>query len=221
VTPFKSQAQRRKFAELLLKGKISHETFGEWNRETGSAKLPERVKPKPNTKFTVNSRAKRTAKDQGKAQCEVIPQHLVAAPNFSSSGRAGRILSQGREDLWSVRGWLDLRVPPRRALGAQPQRRQGMRRRDGLPESHLSVVWANEIDPATGLIRVCDTGRTSGAVEARAADRWRGLTVGEFEQRQLRAIREELDRAHAERVRPAVRPNASASAVRLSSKART
>ena len=29
----------------------------------------------------------------------------------------------------------------------------------------------------------------------RAADRWRGLTVGEFEQRQLRAILEELDRA--------------------------
>ena len=44
--PFKSQAQRRKFAELLVKGKISPQTFEEWNRETGSAKLPERVKPK-------------------------------------------------------------------------------------------------------------------------------------------------------------------------------
>ena len=43
--PFKSQAQRRKFAELLVKGKISAETFEEWNRETGGAKLPERVKP--------------------------------------------------------------------------------------------------------------------------------------------------------------------------------
>lgn len=41
--PFKSQAQRRKFAELLVKGEISPETFEEWNRETGSAKLPERV----------------------------------------------------------------------------------------------------------------------------------------------------------------------------------
>ena len=59
------------------------------------------------------------------------------------------------------------------------------------------------------------------ATVIRAADRWRGLTVGEFEQRQLRAIREELDGAHAERVRPVVRPNTSASAVRLSSKART
>jgi len=45
--PFKSQAQRRKFAELLIKGKISPETFEEWNRETGDAKLPERAaKPK-------------------------------------------------------------------------------------------------------------------------------------------------------------------------------
>ncbi len=45
--PFKSQAQRRKFAELLVKGKISPETFEEWNRETGGAKLPEHVKRKP------------------------------------------------------------------------------------------------------------------------------------------------------------------------------
>lgn len=44
--PFKSKAQRRKFAELLVKGEISPETYEEWNRETGGAKLPERVKPK-------------------------------------------------------------------------------------------------------------------------------------------------------------------------------
>jgi len=41
--PFKSQAQRRKFAELLVKGEISPQTFEEWNRETGTKKLPERV----------------------------------------------------------------------------------------------------------------------------------------------------------------------------------
>jgi hypothetical protein len=44
--PFKSQAQRRKFAELLVKGEISNETFEEWNRETGRRKLPERVAPR-------------------------------------------------------------------------------------------------------------------------------------------------------------------------------
>ena len=41
--PFKSKAQRRKFAQLLVEGKIKPETFEEWNRETGSAKLPERA----------------------------------------------------------------------------------------------------------------------------------------------------------------------------------
>jgi len=42
--PFKSKAQRRKFAELLVTGKISPETYEEWNRETGGKVLPERVK---------------------------------------------------------------------------------------------------------------------------------------------------------------------------------
>ena len=42
--PFKSQAQRRKFAQLLVEGRISNQTFEEWNRETGSKRLPEHVK---------------------------------------------------------------------------------------------------------------------------------------------------------------------------------
>jgi hypothetical protein len=51
--PFKSQAQRRKFAELLVKGEITPETFEEWNRETGAAKLPEHAaKKKPAKKKT-------------------------------------------------------------------------------------------------------------------------------------------------------------------------
>jgi len=44
--PIKSQAQRRKFAQLLVEGKISNETFEEWNRETGGKRLPERVSRK-------------------------------------------------------------------------------------------------------------------------------------------------------------------------------
>ena len=57
--PFKSQAQRRKFAELLVKGEISKETYEEWNRETGSEKLPERVGAKK-SKRTTKSKAKPT-----------------------------------------------------------------------------------------------------------------------------------------------------------------
>ena len=48
--PFKSKAQRRKFAQLLVEGKISDKTFEEWNRETGFRKLPERVTPKKTPK---------------------------------------------------------------------------------------------------------------------------------------------------------------------------
>jgi hypothetical protein len=56
--PFKSKAQRRKFAELLVAGKISDETFEEWNRSTGTATLPERVKPKAKAKSKSKSRAR-------------------------------------------------------------------------------------------------------------------------------------------------------------------
>jgi hypothetical protein len=62
--PFKSQAQRRKFAQLLVEGKISNETFEEWNRETGSAKLPERVKPKGRPKSKPRPRSRARAKSK-------------------------------------------------------------------------------------------------------------------------------------------------------------
>ena len=55
--PFKSQAQRRKFAELLVQGKISADTFEEWNRETGSQKLPDRVKRKATTRKATKRKA--------------------------------------------------------------------------------------------------------------------------------------------------------------------
>jgi hypothetical protein len=68
--PFKSQAQRRKFAQLLVEGKISNETFEEWNRETGSKKLPDHVKPKARAKSKSRSRkpkAKTSAKPKSRA----------------------------------------------------------------------------------------------------------------------------------------------------------
>jgi hypothetical protein len=60
--PFKSQAQRRKFAELLVKGEISPQTFEDWTRETGSAKLPERVTPKRKSKAASKRRSPRKAR---------------------------------------------------------------------------------------------------------------------------------------------------------------
>ena len=59
--PFKSKAQRRNFAELLVKGDISPETFEEWNRETGSAKLPERAKSAKKKSSGRKAKSKRSA----------------------------------------------------------------------------------------------------------------------------------------------------------------
>lgn len=64
--PFKSQAQRRKFAELLVKGEISPETFEEWNRETGSRRLPERVKKKARARKKVAVKRKATKRSSKK-----------------------------------------------------------------------------------------------------------------------------------------------------------
>jgi hypothetical protein len=66
MSPFKSKAQRRKFAELLVKGEISPETYEEWNRETGGKILPERVKKKKQkakkTRKTTARKAKKAKK---------------------------------------------------------------------------------------------------------------------------------------------------------------
>jgi hypothetical protein len=68
--PIKSKAQRRKFAELLVKGEISEEVYERWNRGAGYKELPERVTPKekPKAKRTAKAKAKRkpSARAKGK-----------------------------------------------------------------------------------------------------------------------------------------------------------
>ena len=70
--PFKSKAQRRKFAQLLVEGKISDETYEEWNRLTGRKALPERVTKKPErvTKQQAKTtrRARATSASTGKTR---------------------------------------------------------------------------------------------------------------------------------------------------------
>lgn len=65
--PFKSKAQRRKFAQLLVEGKIDPDTYEEWNRETGRAELPERVGPKKKrvARKKIAARKKRPARKTG------------------------------------------------------------------------------------------------------------------------------------------------------------
>ena len=55
----------------------------------------------------------------------------------------------------------------------------------------------------------------------RAAERWRGLRITEFERRQMKAIRDELDHAFAVRSAPPTGKTITASPTRLSSKDRT
>jgi hypothetical protein len=60
--PFKSKAQRRKFAQLLVEGKISDETYEEWNRETGGKELPERVTPASKAKKAKKAETRKSAR---------------------------------------------------------------------------------------------------------------------------------------------------------------
>ncbi len=70
--PFKSKAQRRKFAELLVNGKITDEAYERWNQTTGRKELPERVKPKKKAKTKAAAGGSRTrraaAASAGKAK---------------------------------------------------------------------------------------------------------------------------------------------------------
>ena len=66
--PIKSKAQRRKFAQLLVEGKISPETFEEWNRAAGKAELPERLHPKVVAKPKRKVKTKRQIKTKRKTK---------------------------------------------------------------------------------------------------------------------------------------------------------
>jgi hypothetical protein len=55
----------------------------------------------------------------------------------------------------------------------------------------------------------------------RAAERWRGIRITEFESRQLKAIRDEVDNEFAAQNAPAATATLTASPTRLSSKDRT
>jgi len=70
--PVKSQAQRRKFAELLVEGKITPEVFERWNREAGDAHLPERVTPA--VKKTTKKKKRKAAKRRVAVKRRVKPK---------------------------------------------------------------------------------------------------------------------------------------------------
>jgi len=89
--PFKSKAQRRKFAQLLIEGKVSNETFEEWNRETGAKELPERV-----------GRVRQRERGRGEGGVGILSA-MALFQNFASSFQArspqsDRIVSELRSE---------------------------------------------------------------------------------------------------------------------------
>ena len=76
--PFKSKAQRRKFAELLVNGDISPETYEEWNRETGGKVLPERVNKKKTTKKAKSTKQRKGTKKRKVAKKRVAKRKTAA-----------------------------------------------------------------------------------------------------------------------------------------------
>ena len=68
--PIKSKAQRRKFAELLVKGEISEEVYERWNRRAGYKELPERVTPKDKSKTKRGSKPRPRRKTTPKTKAK-------------------------------------------------------------------------------------------------------------------------------------------------------
>ena len=62
----KSKAQRRKFAELLVEGKIDKGAYERWNRGAGSRELPEHVRDKRKRK---TKSKRRKSKRRSKRHC--------------------------------------------------------------------------------------------------------------------------------------------------------
>lgn len=53
----KSKAQRRKFAQLLVEGKIKPEVYERWNRQAGKKQLPDHVRKKKRGKAKKKKRS--------------------------------------------------------------------------------------------------------------------------------------------------------------------
>jgi hypothetical protein len=104
-------AQRRKFAQLLVEGKISAQTYEEWNRETGKRTLPEKVGKK------TPERQPRGPRRSGSG--------VHTAPSFHAPWRAGR--STGTFDTAAAQfGSQGLRVlPPSAGSGCTTPHREG------------------------------------------------------------------------------------------------
>ena len=94
--PFKSKAQRRKFAELLVKGEISPETYEEWNRQTGRAQLPERVTRRTKAPGRTGAARARSARTTAKTPRTTAKRPPTTAPAPGAGARRPAARAAGR-----------------------------------------------------------------------------------------------------------------------------
>src|SRR5205814_2280963 len=94
--PFKSQAQRRKFAQLLVEGKISNQTFEEWNRETGGTRLPEHVDRKKRSRKTARKSTRRKTAKKSAARKTVKKSSRKGTAKKSTATRKRSRRAAGR-----------------------------------------------------------------------------------------------------------------------------
>ena len=92
--PIKSKAQRRKFAELLIKGEISPETFEEWNRAAGNAELPERLHPKAKAKRKRKKAKAKRKRTKAKAKRKRTVKSKRASKSRTTRGKKRRSMSR-------------------------------------------------------------------------------------------------------------------------------
>jgi len=97
--PFKSQAQRRKFAQLLVEGKISPQTFEEWNRETGNKRLPDHVKRKAKRTTMKRKRRRSGERDRAGGRSGSVTQWLLHLCLVRATAQAFASAPLGR---WSM-----------------------------------------------------------------------------------------------------------------------
>ena len=138
------------------------------------------------------------------------------------SGRTPRMLAPNKHHVvWSVVAWERTADVFHTAVVLRDTAAGGLETglRPGLNKAGRLVGPDGKVRPPANADQLCvvDWSRDSrsllvreivGRTESdntiiRAADRWRGIQVGEFEQQQLRALREELDPAHTQRGAPA------------------
>src|SRR5687767_7240659 len=82
----KSKAQRRKFAQLLVEGKIKPDVYERWNREAGKKNLAERVRRKnrkPKSSVSPSTSRPLISSADSPAPCQQLSRHPTSGSEIA------------------------------------------------------------------------------------------------------------------------------------------